>query len=51
MNFSKKNHEYKNKNINNMIKKTLLIIAILFIGVSTQAQNKNKNAKITFEVK
>ena len=50
MNFSKKNHEYRNKNINNMIKKTLLIIAILFIGVSTQAQKKNKNAKITFEV-
>jgi len=50
MNFSKKNHEYKNKNINNMSKKTLLIIAILFIGVSTQAQKKNKNAKITFEV-
>ncbi|MFB9273271.1 MULTISPECIES: heavy-metal-associated domain-containing protein [Flavobacteriaceae] len=33
-----------------MSKKTLLIIAILFIGVSTQAQKKNKNAKITFEV-
>jgi cation transport ATPase len=30
--------------------KTLLIIAILFIGISTQAQQKNKNAKLTFEV-
>lgn len=50
MNFSKKNHEYRNKNVNNMSKKILLIIAILFIGVSTQAQKKNKNAKITFEV-
>lgn len=50
MNFSKKNHEYRNKNVNNLSKKILLIIAILFIGVSTQAQKKNKNAKITFEV-
>ena len=30
------------------MKKTLLIIAILFVGISTQAQKKN--AKITFEV-
>jgi len=32
------------------MKKTLLIIAILFIGISTQAQKKNKNAKLTFDV-
>lgn len=32
------------------MKKILLIIGILLIGISTQAQEKNKNAKITFEV-
>lgn len=30
------------------MKKVLLIIGVLFIGISTQAQNKN--AKVTFEV-
>ncbi len=32
------------------MKKTLLIVAIFFIGISTQAQKKNKNAKLTFDV-
>ena len=32
------------------MKKTLIVIAILFIGISTQAQKKNKNAKLTFNV-
>lgn len=32
------------------MKKLVLIIGILFIGISTQAQEKKKNAKITFEV-
>ena len=32
------------------MRKLLLVIGILFIGISTQAQEKNKNAKITFEV-
>jgi copper chaperone CopZ len=50
MNFLKNNQEYRNKNVNNMSKKTILIIAILLIGISTQAQKKNKNAKLTFEV-
>lgn len=32
------------------MKKALLIIGILCIGISTQAQEKSKNAKITIEV-
>lgn len=33
-----------------IMKKLLLIIGILFIGISNQAQEKNKNAKIAFDV-
>lgn len=32
------------------MKKVLLIIGILFIGISSSAQEKNKNAKISFDV-
>ena len=32
------------------MKKILLTIGVLFIGISTQAQEKSKNAKITIEV-
>ncbi|NQV78826.1 MAG: cation transporter [Lutibacter sp.] len=32
------------------MKKLLLFIGILLIGISSKAQEKNKNAKITFEV-
>ena len=32
------------------MKKILLIIGILCIGISSEAQEKNKNAKISFEV-
>ena len=32
------------------MKKILLIIGILCVGISSEAQEKNKNAKITFEV-
>ena len=47
MNFSKKNHEL-NKSNRSVVSKKLLVIAILFIGVSSFAQNKN--AKATLEV-
>lgn len=32
------------------MKKVILIIAVLFIGFSAQAQNKKRNAKLTLEV-
>ena len=45
MNFSKKNHELKNNN-RSIVSKKLLAIAILFIGVSSFAQNKNARASL-----
>lgn len=45
MNFSKKNHELK-KNNRNVVSKKLIAIAILFIGLTSFAQNKNARASL-----
>ena len=45
MNFSKKNHEL-NKTNRSVGSKSLLVIAILFIGISSFAQNKNAKASL-----
>ena len=51
MKFSKKNHEHKNKNVNNMSKKVILSVAVIIAMGLTSCKNETKQEKeVTTEV-
>ena len=50
MNFSKKNHEHKNKNVIDVSKKVILSVAVIAALGLTSCKNETKKEKALIEV-